>query len=100
MSHQSFVQQPQQFNYPSQSPTNQLIPYDQSQQSTETQLVPIGNTDTMYYAQSNDEEEDAFNSLNQGFALIAQAFRQFSDKLNNRLRNSSNPRTQAVVQGG
>lgn len=54
----------------------------------------------MFYTQTNDEEEEAFNILNQGFAFIARAFSKFANKSNNHLRTSSNTRNQAVTQDG
>jgi hypothetical protein len=54
----------------------------------------------MYYKNSIEDEDEDFNTLNQGLALIARAFSKFSNKTNNRLRTSSNPRNQAVIQDG
>lgn len=95
-----YVQESHHFNYPHQNTSNQLIPYDSTQQSNVNQLVSYDNTDTTYYTSSNDDEDEEFNNLNQGLAFIARAFSKFSNKTNNRLRTSSNTRNQVVVQDG
>lgn len=77
-----------------------MISYNSSHQSASNQLVPYENTDTMKYTNSNDDEDEDFNTLNQGLALIARAFSKLSNKTNNHLRTSSNTRNQAVVQDG
>ena len=77
-----------------------MISYDSSQQLASNQLAPYDTSGTMYYLNSNEEEDEDFNTLNQGLALIARAFSKFSNKTNNRLRSSSNTRNQAVIQDG
>ena len=54
----------------------------------------------MYYSNYTEDDDEDVNTLNQGLALIARAFRKFSNKTNNRLRSSSNTRNQAVIQDG
>lgn len=98
MSNHAYVQEQNYFSYPQPTTPNQMIQYDSSQQSN--QLVPYENSDSMYYSNSNEDEDEDFNTLNQGLALIARAFRKFSNKTNNRLRSSSNTRNQAVIQDG
>jgi cytochrome c553 len=100
MSNHASVQEQNYFSYPQPTTSNQMIPYDSSQQSAINQLVPYENSDSMYYSNSNDDEDEDFNTLNQGLALIARAFSKFSNKTNNRLRSSSNTRNQAVIQDG
>ena len=77
-----------------------MVLNESSPQQGLTQLVPYDNSDTMYYSNSNEDEDEDFNTLNQGLALISRAFRKFSNKTNNRLRSSSNTRNQAVVHDG
>ena len=80
---------------------NQLITYVSTQQTYASQYDSYDNTDSMYYSNStNDEDDEEFNYLNQGIALIARAFNKFSNRSNNRLHSSSNTRNQAVVQDG
>jgi cytochrome c553 len=76
--------------------------YDSSPQNNSTQLVPYNNNeaDAVYYSNSNEDDDEEFNTLNQGLALIARAFSKFSNKTNNRQRSSSNTRNQAVVDDG
>jgi hypothetical protein len=74
--------------------------YDSSPQHTSTQLVPYTNSDAVYYSNSNEDDDEEFNTLNQGLALIARAFSKFSNKTNNRQLSSSNTRNQVVVHDG
>jgi hypothetical protein len=77
-----------------------MVPYESSPQQTSPHPVHYDNSDAMYYSNSNEDDDEDFNTLNQGLALIARAFSKFSNKTNNRQRSSSNTRNQAVVQDG
>lgn len=85
-SNHAFVQQQQNFAHPQQPPSKQIVSYDSTQQSTDNQIVPVNNSDSMYYSKTYDEDKDSFNSLNNGFALIAKAFSKFLNSSNNHLR--------------
>jgi hypothetical protein len=100
MSNHAYVQEQNYFSYLKPTTSNQMVSYDSSLQHTSTQLVPYTNSDAMYYSKSNEDDDEDFNTLNQGLALIARAFSKFSNKTNNHQRSSSNTRNQAVVHDG
>ena len=88
LSNHAFQQEQNYFNYSAPPTSNQIIPSEYSQPSYD-------NTDPL-----NEDEDPDLRSLNEGLVLIANAFRKFTNKSNNRLRSSSNTRNQAIVQDG
>jgi cytochrome c553 len=100
MTNHAYDQEQIYFGYPQPSTSNPMVSYDSSPQHTSTQLVPYTTSIAVYYSNSNEDDDEELNTLNQGLALIARAFRKFSNKTNNRQRSSSKTRNHAVVQDG
>ena len=100
-SNHAYVQEQNYFNYPQSQTTQPLLTYDSAQHNNIGSTDSYDNNDSMFYSNATyDEDEEEFNNLNQGIALIAKAFSKFSNKSNNRLRSSSNTRNQDVVNDG
>lgn len=100
MSNHAYDQEQNYFSYQQPATSHKMVPYESSSQHASPQPAPYDNHDSIYYSNQIEDDDDDVNTLNQGLALLARAFRKFSNKTNNRLRSSSNKRNQVVIQDG